>query len=198
MKSNDGKRQRILKKIGSTAKSITIGILDLLLCSAENMLKASCDKKHAYKLAYGYVENEWTTERLFGFFNDLRRNGYIEIKAKGSQESVVLTDKARIALIEQISSRLETDGKFRYVSFDIPEPERTKRDGFRRAIKKMGFKQVQKSLWVTNKNVGDLVSLAAKKFKVEEYVAYIVSERSDIDKYIAELLAKKRVNEPKI
>ena len=49
----------------------------------------------------------------------------------------------------------------------------------------MGFVQIQKSLWVIDKNVTDLVEMAAYEYKVEKFVAYIVSEKSDIEGIIA-------------
>lgn len=188
-------KKRILKKIGSSAKTVAIGILDGLLATVEDLIESSLDKRKAYQIAYGYVEHEWSMEKLFGFFSSARRKGYIQIVSQNDgQKSIIFTDKLRIVLLESISDRIESDGKYRYVSFDIPEQKRRQRNGFRRAIKKIGFKQVQKSLWVIDKNVGDLVEIAAHKYEVEKYVAYIIGERSDIDDSIGKILYHK-VNE---
>lgn len=181
-------KERIIKKIGSCAKTLSIAILDGLLGFAENAVKISMSRKEAYRIAYGYVEQEWTVDNLHKFFYGLERQGYIKkTKDEAGSDSIIFTEKARMALLEQISARLNADGKFRYVSFDIPEQMRRQRNAFRRAIKKIGFKQIQKSLWATNKNVGDLVELAAYEFEVEKYITYIVGEKSDIDGYIEKL-----------
>lgn len=118
----------------------------------------------------------------------MERTGYVRHHAHN--DSIEFTNKAKIRIIDTISSKHEIDGMFRFLSFDIPEQKRVLRDGFRRAIKRLGFKQVQKSLWVCNKNVGDLVEIIIEEFKVNEYVTYIISEKSDIDEHIQKMFNK--------
>ncbi len=52
------------------------------------------------------------------------------------------------------------DGKWRIVFFDIPEPERVIRDKIRRLLKELGFKGVQRSVWISplpvNKKVKEI------------------------------------------
>ena len=122
---------------------------------------------------------------------ELKKSKYIEID---EGDSVKLTNKAKIKLIDRIADTNINDGKLRLVSFDIPEIKRTNRNNFRRAIKRMGFRQVQKSLWVNNRNVGELVEMAAVEYKVSDYVAYFVAERSNIDHHISDVF-KKSVSE---
>lgn len=109
----------------------------------------------------------------------LEKNGFITINHKNN--SIAYTNKAKFREIERfVADRLE-ENCYRFVSFDIPELLRKQRDAFRRTIKRMGFIQIQKSLWVINKDVGDLVELAAYEYQVEKYIVYLVSARSDID-----------------
>jgi uncharacterized UPF0160 family protein len=88
----------------------------------------------------------------------------------------------------EIADKIESDSHFRFVSFDIPELMRKNRDAFRRAIKKLGFKQIQKSLWVTTKEIGELVEMAAEEYSVADYIAYFVSESSNIDRHIEKMV----------
>ncbi len=41
------------------------------------------------------------------------------------------------------------DGKWRVVLFDVPVSKKPAADAFRRALKKLGLKQLQRSVWVT-------------------------------------------------
>ncbi|MCX6808925.1 MAG: hypothetical protein NTW50_04680 [Candidatus Berkelbacteria bacterium] len=125
---------------------------------------------------------------------ELNRRKYIE---NVDGDSVVLTNKARIKIIDQISLTNGSDGKFRIVSFDIPEIKRGNRNCFRRAIKRMGFRQIQKSLWVSEYNVGNMVEIAAEEYGVSDFVAYFVADRSNIDIHIAEVLKKPKQAEEK-
>ena len=115
---------------------------------------------------------------------ELKRNNYLTTEG----DSVKLTNKAKIKIIDRFTQNKKPDGKRRLVSFDIPEVKRSQRNAFRRSIKKLGFHQIQKSLWVCNTNVGEMVEMAAKEYDVEEYVAYFVVESSNIDKHINKIL----------
>lgn len=46
------------------------------------------------------------------------------------------------------SARQRWDGKWRIVFFDIPEGKRPLRDYLRRVLKRQGFKEFQRSMWV--------------------------------------------------
>ncbi|MFA5926830.1 MAG: hypothetical protein WCT32_00615 [Patescibacteria group bacterium] len=116
---------------------------------------------------------------------ELKRHQYIEI---GEGSSVRLTNKAKIRIIDKISQSREWDNLYRVISFDIPETKKSKRDSFRRAIKRMGFVQVQKSLWVGKRNVGDLIDLVSDEYQVSDYVAYFVADRTNINAYLQRLL----------
>lgn len=118
---------------------------------------------------------------------ELKRRNYVRVI---HGDSVVLTDKAKLKIIDKISAEAK-DSKFRILSFDIPEELRVNRDGFRRTIKRMGFVQIQKSLWVTTKNLSDLVEIAAAEYEVTDYIAYFIVEKSNIDNHIRKALGIK-------
>ena len=120
---------------------------------------------------------------------ELKRQNYIDVS---QGDSIEFTTKAKIKAIDKFIPFDQADHRRRLVSFDIPETKRRERDGFRRAIKNMGFRQVQKSLWVIDKNIGNLVEIAALDFKVEKYVAYFVVEKSNIENHITSILNKKK------
>jgi len=118
---------------------------------------------------------------------DLKRYKYVECLG----DSVIFTNKAKIKIIDKIAADQVIDGKSRLVSFDIPEPLKRNRDHFRRTLKRLGFLKLQKSLWICNKNVGALVEIAATEYGVNNYVAYFVADKSNIDKHIKQLFDKK-------
>ncbi len=145
-----------------------IGREDLENRIYEHAKKLGVSKKKAYRMIY-----------------DLKRREYIAIS---TNDSVVLTNKAKIKVIDAIVNNNRKDGKYRLISFDIPEIMRVERNHFRRTIKRMGFRQVQQSLWVSDKNIGDLVDAAAKEYKVSSYVSYFIADASNIDRHIARVL----------
>jgi len=151
----------------------------------------SNEKRNRYQMhedLYSHFGGKVNHRQVSSMFYELKRHGYVELS---EGDSVKLTNKAKIKIIDKISGPERHDGKLRLVSFDIPEIKKVNRNNFRRAIKKMGFKQVQKSLWISNRNVGELVDAAAKEYKVSDYVAYFVAERSNIDRHIKDVLSGK-------
>ncbi|MCX6812761.1 MAG: hypothetical protein NTW79_04085 [Candidatus Berkelbacteria bacterium] len=98
-----------------------------------------------------------------------------------TSDSVKFTNKGLMKIAEKVCSRYDTDEIFRFVSFDIPEKLKSFRDQFRSALKRLGFRHVQKSLWVINRDVSQMVEIAALECQVEKYFTYIVATSSDID-----------------
>lgn len=153
----------------------------------------SVKKKVSYKdmhdfLEEGYLDHQVSKTDVAKMVYDLKRRKYFDLD---DGDSVKLTNKAKIKIIDKLVKTKLSDDKFRLVSFDIPESRRLSRDRFRNAIKRMGFVQIQKSLWAASINVGDLVEAAATEYKVSDYIAYFVVEKSNIDNHISNKLANK-------
>jgi CRISPR-associated endonuclease Cas2 len=137
------------------------------------------------------TSEEVSSRQISKMIYELKKRDYLDWS---EGDSVRLTEKAKIKIIDQISETKERDGKYRLISFDIPEIKRQNRNNFRRAIKRIGFKQVQKSLWVSDRNVGELVEAAANEYKVNDYIAYFVADKSNIDKYLKKVLRSERLS----
>ena len=159
-----------------------MGLIFDLVDSINNKITSS-------KLKDSLVENlsdyDISPRRVSKMLYELKKNKYIEYR---EGDSVVFTNKAKIKIIDRLVEGKNSDNKYRLVSFDIPEIFRSNRNNFRRAIKRMGFRQVQKSLWVTDRNVGNLVEIAAIEYNVSRYIAYFVSDKSNIDNHIIKVL----------
>ena len=127
-----------------------------------------------------------TRNQISKTFYNLKKSKYIIEES----DSVILTGRAKIKIASETSSGIEMSGKIHLISFDIPELMRQNRDNFRRTLKRIGFVQVQKSLWATNREVGELVEIAANEYKVDKYVAYFVADKTNIDAYLNKILER--------
>ncbi|MCL5410746.1 MAG: hypothetical protein M1324_02725 [Patescibacteria group bacterium] len=175
------------QKVGN----LTIEILDFFLGIPEAIV-SGFDRKGFYRIMQGMpAEKSLTVSNICKIFHSFKKSGYIEIINANQNESIRFTNKAQLAIIDKLAERHKTDNKYCLISFDIPEKFRSNRDKFRRVIKRMGFCQIQKSLWVCDRSVGWLIELAAKEYRVSDYVVYIISERTNIDQTIPQLLAKR-------
>ena len=88
-------------------------------------------------------------------FSQLKRSGYLEKKGN----KFLVTPKGRERIIKLIVKRKKIkegnkwDGKWRGIIFDIPELSRRERDLLRRELKWVGFRELQKSIWIYPFNV---------------------------------------------
>ena len=165
--------------------NITADLLEHFIIAAENILTASVSRKKAYQMfnsRYGDISRSSSSK----FFNNLKRQGYL--KYEKSTDSFVFTTKTKIKLAKVIGKNIGLSKKFCFFSFDIPEQLKFNRDKFRKSIKDLGCKQIQKSLWVTNKNIYDLVQEIAEELGIEKYIICIISEKTDIDQTIRRII----------
>jgi len=180
------KRQIQKAKIAKTTKSITSTFLEGVYFALGVLGELHNQRYSVYSSIRKGVFSDWDDAKISKKMREMARVGYIRINPENN--SIEFTDKARLKIVDTLSEQSGSDGKNRFISFDIPEKKRVQRDGFRRTIKRIGFRKIQKSLWVCDKNVGELVEIAKREYDVDNYVIYIVSEKSDIDDYIKDKL----------
>ena len=175
-------RKITVKKIGEK----TIELLEEIY----NFTDAFIFSAHSTKLFKENLRrNKINPIRIFDRLHKLENTGYIEIKKDQNNFSVELTHKGKIKLLEN-SSNNKIDGKWRMISFDIPEEMKNQRNQFRSAIKRIGFRQVQKSLWACPFIKTDEIEKVIKFYELKDYVAYLVVEKSDINSFLKELFAE--------
>ncbi|MEI8143322.1 MAG: hypothetical protein WCG48_01740 [Candidatus Berkelbacteria bacterium] len=167
-------------------KSAVVLFLENLAASFEILGSSFISKKAAYRNLY-YGGSNYSRDQFSRKVSNLTRHGYLE-KDANHPDSFRFTNKAKLKIIEKLVPR--KDGVHRFISFDIPEAMSTKRNQFRKTIKRLGFRQIQQSLWVIDHDVSELIELAAREYGVENYIIYIVSSTSDIDGYIKKKLEK--------
>jgi len=115
---------------------------------------------------------------------NLNRTNLIKkiIKTKEGNYNIELTEKGKIKALEYYFLReLEIkdkkwDGKWRMLIFDIPERLRNGRDSLRRKIKKLGFCELQKSVFVIPYECKKEIDLVVNFFELGRYVHYGILE----------------------
>jgi phenylacetic acid degradation operon negative regulatory protein len=94
-----------------------------------------------------------------------RQQGLIRID---NQNNVIITSKGKRKLAPYSSDKLV--GSNIMVIFDVPEHERIKRNRLRQLLKDLQFKQVQKSVWMTNMDFRDVLTQEIERLDLREYV----------------------------
>lgn len=134
---------------------------------------------HSGRYAYGDGWNYSLKKSAFSkALVRLREKGLIETENKDTAQIIFkLTDEGRTVLLLSKDEEDNWDGKWRIVVFDIPEQKRLIRGLFRRNLKKWGFKHLQKSVWISKKNVTDKLFGYIKDLGVEKWVWVFESEK---------------------
>jgi phenylacetic acid degradation operon negative regulatory protein len=111
----------------------------------------------------------------------LRQNGLVELDQ--SKLIIKLTDAGRSQALRKkfLDANLPWDKKWRIVAFDIPETHRTTRNLFRRKLKELDFKQLQKSLWISKIDCVEILRNYIKSLGISSWVTVLEAENVDFN-----------------
>lgn len=115
---------------------------------------------------------------------NLKRSELIKkiTKTKDGKYNIELTKKGKLKAIEyDLLRRLKIkdkkwDGKWRMLIFDVPERLRNGRNALRWKIKKLGFYELQKSVFVIPYECKEETDLVVSHFDLKPYVYYGILE----------------------
>jgi len=142
------------------------------------------------------VSKEWKRingKELKGAIDYLYRLKYIDKKGVGYDiGDLSLTKKGKLKSLDCRLNNLKNikekwDGKWRMICFDIPEKYKQGRDALRDKLKKIGFRELQKSVFVTPYSCKDEIMLLVELFGLEKYVRFGVLEYVDNEVYLKSL-----------
>jgi len=109
-------------------------------------------------------------------------------ESKNGLITLSLTKKGKLKVLnyqlENIKNKKEKwDGKWRMVAFDIPEKYKRGRDALRDKLKKIGFCELQKSVFITPFECKKEIGILVKFFDLSKYVRFGILESVDNEAY---------------
>ncbi len=110
------------------------------------------------------------------------------IKERNEEGNMIL--KITGVGIDILGVEKEWDGKYRIVLWDIPESKRRVRDLLRRRLKELEFKNVQKSVWVSKRDVTNNLRKLISELEIEKWVVVVESD----DAWFSHIKFHDRVN----
>lgn len=133
-----------------------------------------------------YRDDRFPPKRIYRGVYNLKRYGYLEEKGNKNKKKLYLTLKGRTTVIKNIlkdkrERELKWDGKWRAVIFDIPEVSRRDRDFLRRELQWIGFKELQKSVWIFPYNFEKELEALLRfwKFEFQGDIRFLTIEKMD-------------------
>lgn len=134
-----------------------------------------------------YLPGDPIRYRLKTAAGKLVAKGYAEwVKKKGAY-CLRLTEKGSKALaIEQSvlslnSPKRKWDGRWRIVTFDVPERRRGVRGRLRMMMKSVGFIRLQESVWVYPYDCEEFMALLKAELKIGRNVLYVIADSIEKD-----------------
>ena len=119
-------------------------------------------------------------------FYRFKKNGDLQRFKKGDKNIYQITNKSRVKVLKYniIKNKKIWDKKWRIVIFDIPFNKKNARDFLRNRLRFLGFKQLQKSVWIHPFDVFEEVKVFLNLYHLSNCVRFIVVEDIDNDKDI--------------
>ncbi len=156
-------------------------LLALMLLGGEELKEVVADDK------FFAVTDLSLNERTKGVISSLIKEGLIE-KQEGEENSYRLTEKGFSELVLKFPFfrfvRQEWDGKWRVISYEIPEVKRHLRDRLRREMEGWGLGPWHRSFWLTpHPIIEDLRDLVLGK-EEEKYIQAFEAEHAFGDRDI--------------
>ncbi len=154
--------EKILEVLQGGAE-ITIVLIDAMTSGySESYKKLKRYQRGSVSLKSGWSKNYPESQKFYSLLYHLKKQGLIENKKDGKNslwrimpagvKKLVDIKKRKTFSISSISYREESD-TLKIITFDIPAKEGKKRFWLRAVLKKLGFKMLQKSVWLGKKKI---------------------------------------------
>jgi len=131
-----------------------------------------------------YLKKEYDEHKVACAFERLKRNRLIILREIDGKFKVELTEKGRRKVKEikfddmAIKVPPVWDKKWRIVIFDIPEKQRKRaRNALREKLQKLGFYQLQKSVWALPYPCEKEIQFLCELFDINRFVNIIIANK---------------------
>lgn len=147
-----------------------------------------CPDKYA-KEFWRRIERKKSRKQFAGFIYYLKIKGYIKIASLKGKEGILLTPKGEQKSLRakyrfnpdfQKEFKRRKDKKWIMVIFDIPEKKKGYREDFRDFLVSLGFRQLQKSVWVCPYDVMKKLEEIITIYSLDKFVRIFLIEELEV------------------
>jgi|SRR3989338_5717933 len=113
-------------------------------------------------------------QEFYNLLSYLKRHGLIEKKNNGNRTFWKITADGLNKLLKIKEKALDyesqSDGKLKIIVFDVPEEYKKKRRWLREALKILGFKMLQKSVWIGKNKIPEQFLFDLRQKQILQYI----------------------------
>ncbi|NQU83006.1 MAG: CRISPR-associated endonuclease Cas2 [Parcubacteria group bacterium] len=126
------------------------------------------------------IERKKQKKQFAQFINYLKKNGYIKIEALKEKQGILLTKKGEQKALKAdlvfTDQKKRKDKKWIMVMYDIPEKKKKQRTRLRQILQLLGYKCLQKSIWVCPYDVFKKTERMISSYSLDPYVRIFLIE----------------------
>ena len=156
----------------------TAGLLSVALV-APNVLKVLGKRPDKFFKYNANKSRDRLLEDSFIIFEEKKGKKYLKLTEKGDRK---LREWGVVGY--HIDKPKRWDKKWRILTFDIWERRRYVRDKLRLVLRRIGFYQMQRSVWVYPYDCEDFIQLLKADFKVGSGMLYVIADQIENDKVL--------------
>lgn len=184
---NDSLSQKVFYIIAAVIKDSAIGALKLAdmyvnLFGGEDFYNWHHRFNYLsyYKEVRKKVKREWEIKKVIRY---LAQKKYIKLNKK--KRRIYLAEKGFLEFtrFKALKEHKKWDGKWRIIIFDVAEEKRNNRDFLRKRLKWLGFKELQKSVWIfpydIRKDIEELMAIS--KYNYRGDIRFLTAEKIEED-----------------
>src|SRR3989344_7555325 len=154
----------------------------LITVGAVGFLSVALLAPNAIKM-FGRNPAKFFKNNIYRSRDKLIEKGLLAYTQKNGKKYLVLTGKGERKLREwgvagySLDKPKRWDKKWRILTFDIWEKRREVRDKLRLVLRRMGFYQMQRSVWVYPYDCEDFIQLLKADFRIGKGMVYIIADQ---------------------
>lgn len=126
-------------------------------------------------------------QKFYKLLYKLKTAHLVEVYGEGKEKFVELTKEGRKRITKYLFQGGKVpvprlwDGKWRLVIFDIPEDQKATRNVVRQLLYRVGFYQLQKSVYVYPHNCIGMVRYLEETYDLDRYIQFAIVERLETE-----------------
>lgn len=145
----------------------------------EKLRSGAEEKQRFYELLFRLQKNNLITKM------EEKEKKIWKITKKGKEKLIKLKTKSIISLPNNKNYKIQPSAEIIIISFDIPEKEKYKRDWLRSVLINLGFKLLQKSVWIGKVKIPTELIDDFKKFNLFSYLEIFAVSKTGTIKQLA-------------
>ena len=139
-----------------------------------------------YSKLMRFYKSRQDAKRFQKLISYLKHKGLIKIKEIKNKEAIFITPKGQnkisniIIKVQSVNLKKRKDKKWQMIMYDIPKNKDRERQFFRKELKLLGYRMIQKSIWASPYNVLMETKQLIEKYKFWDFIRVLLVQEINL------------------